>query len=421
MSEKNANAPTRKRKRMRGSGGIYKRGKKWLIKWREGGRQRYKTFTDEQLARRTLAKIMNDVEATGVGLAPESPLTLDQLATDFLERRKGTHRAAKQDRSRWKVHLKPFFGGYKPNGVGPAEIRSFVEHKRTAGLNPSTIGHCVRLLSIFYVDLVERKLTKVNPVRSLPRSTKRLYKPTTDPRKTPFLESLDDVRAVYQALPEPISVAFAIGAFGGLRTGEVLGLDWRDVDLVGRRLYVRQQVNNNKLAPLKDDDSRTVPIMASLIPILRSWKLRTGGDGLLFGPTHPARGGRPGAPSMFMRPSTLRRHLGEALDELEMPRLSWYQCTRHTFASLWVQWSGSIEKLATIMGHSSIVVTERYAHLRPDLFRDADYHVLDVDLSARKKVVQLHPGAAATDENGCSLVTDAVEAKTAGAVGRRKN
>ena len=33
------------------------------------------------------------------------------------------------------------------------------------------------------------------------------------------------------------------------------------------------------------------------------------------------------------------------------------------------------------MGHSSVVVTERYAHLRTDLFRDADYSVVSVDLS----------------------------------------
>ena len=39
-----------------------------------------------------------------------------------------------------------------------------------------------------------------------------------------------------------------------------------------------------------------------------------------------------------------------------------------------------MEKLAEVMGHSSTVVTERYAHLRPDLFRDEDYAVFDVDL-----------------------------------------
>ncbi len=32
------------------------------------------------------------------------------------------------------------------------------------------------------------------------------------------------MRRVFQALPEPFNVAFAIGAFGGLRTGEVLAL-----------------------------------------------------------------------------------------------------------------------------------------------------------------------------------------------------
>jgi hypothetical protein len=60
--------------------------------------------------------------------------------------------------------------------------------------------------------------------------------------------------------------------------------------------------------------------------------------------------------------------------------LTWYQATRHTFASHWVLSGGSLEKLANVMGHSSIVVTERYAHLRPDLFREEDHELLDVDL-----------------------------------------
>ena len=37
------------------------------------------------------------------------------------------------------------------------------------------------------------------------------------------------------------------------------------------------------------------------------------------------------------------------------------------------------------MGHSSVVVTERYAHLRPDLFREEDYRVLVVSLVAKPK------------------------------------
>jgi hypothetical protein len=43
---------------------------------------------------------------------------------------------------------------------------------------------------------------------------------------------------------------------------------------------------------------------------------------------------------------------------------------------------GSIEKLREVLGHSSVVVTERYAHLRTDLFGPSDLSRVAVDLSA---------------------------------------
>src|SRR5262249_10700143 len=123
------------------------------------------------------------------------------------------------------LHLKPCFGTCRPSEVDPAAIRRFIEAKLSKKLAANTVGNCVRLLSTFYTDLVERGIAQVNPVKNLPRSTRRLYKRKGDSTTVPFLRSMDDVRAVYRALSEPINVAFAIGAFGGLRTGEVLGLE----------------------------------------------------------------------------------------------------------------------------------------------------------------------------------------------------
>jgi integrase len=56
--------------------------------------------------------------------------------------------------------------------------------------------------------------------------------------------------------------------------------------------------------------------------------------------------------------------LREVLGELGLARggLGWYQATRHTFASQWVLAGNSIEKLSAILGHSSIAMTQRYAH-----------------------------------------------------------
>ena len=45
------------------------------------------------------------------------------------------------------------------------------------------------------------------------------------------------------------------------------------LDLARRRIHVRESVKG----PLKDSDSRVVPILDRLVPVLQEWKLRTGG------------------------------------------------------------------------------------------------------------------------------------------------
>ena len=53
----------------------------------------------------------------------------------------------------------------------------------------------------------------------------------------------------------------------------------------------------------------------------------------------------------------LRAALRPAQDALGLTRLTWYQSTRHTFASHWVTDGRPIEKLRDIMGHSTVQVT----------------------------------------------------------------
>lgn len=399
----------KRRRKAHGQGCVYQRGRgNWWIAWRESGRRKTKGgYATEDEAEEVLAKITADVRAKRDGM-PRDPNTLprlESLGDEWLDRRKLTHRSYKNDRNRWKKDLKPFFGGCKPTDVDAALIREFVERKLSEGLSSTTVGHLVRQLSTFFADVVEKGLVTANPVAGLPRSTRRLYRNAKDPRTTPFLEKLDDVRRVFLKLPRPYAVAFAVGALAGLRTGEVLGLDWRDVDLANRRIYVRQQVHDGKIGPLKDDESRVVPILKPLASILAEWKLAKGGVGRLFPACYPARGGRPGSPAAFTRPHTLWRHLAKALTACELPPLTWYQATRHTFASQFILGGGSIEKLSKIMGHASVTTTERYAHLRTDLFRESDFDLVAVDLSTPgAEVVPLHPKAE-SGTNGYAAVT----------------
>jgi hypothetical protein len=69
-------------------------------------------------------------------------------------------------------------------------------------------------------------------------------------------------------------------------------------------------------------------------PVLRDYRLRTGGAGLLFRAS--GRGGRPGRPATFLQPHTLWKRIKTALEGCSLPPLSWYSCTRHSFASHFV-------------------------------------------------------------------------------------
>jgi integrase len=227
------------------------------------------------------------------------------------------------------------------------------------------------MLSSLFGDVTERGLAAVSPIRSLPKSTHRLYRPAHDPRTTPFVERVADVRRIFVALgggDSPVGVAYALGALVGLRTGEVLALRWGHVDLATRRIHVRESIGG----PLKDNDSRVVPILEPLFPVLRDWKLRTGGTGRVVPPLRSDGQG--------LDAHTVNARLRNALPTLELPPLTWYQATRHTFASQWVLGGGSIEKLREVLGHCSVLVTERYAHLRVDLFAERDFATIGVDL-----------------------------------------
>jgi len=373
------------RRRNWGAGTITKSGKRWGVRFYVNGRRRHKTYATRELAEQVLAKIVQETSVDDAGLHHDyskSP-NLEALAKAWLDRRLKTHRAAKDDGYRWKLHVGPVFGRMKPYEVNAAKIRRFIENKLAEGLNPTTVGHCVRQLSTLYADIIEAGHAPSNPVASLPRSTRRLYKSTFDVRSTPFLERPADIRRLYLALPEPHNMIFIFGEQTGCRVGEILGMHWRDIDLPGRKIHVRQQMQDGKLCPLKDRESRIVPLQDSLTPILEEWKLKTGGVGPLFTPTHPTRGGRPdiGRPSQFVRPCTVHKALAAALAACELPKLTLYQATRHTFASQWVMNGGSMEMLSKILGHSSTSTTQHYAHLAPDFFGAKAFAMVAVDLT----------------------------------------
>jgi integrase len=400
------------RRRPRGSGTIRKEGPFWTLRIRSAGQDQYETgfrTRAEAEARATIIRAEAMHRRLGIAADPRLTPTLAELAKDWLERRRATHAAGDEDASRWRKHLEPAFGHLRPDELDDARIRAFVESKRRTKrqapgarapkdgkLAPGTLRVVIAVLSSLYEDLLERKLASRNPARHLPKSLLRLVRSDHDPKTTPFVERLVDVRRIFLALEEPLTIAYAIGVFAGLRTGEVFALRWTSVDLEARRILVSESVKGG----VKDKEPRVVPIQDSLLPVLKAWKVKSGGAGLVIPPLRED--------GEHVDKSTPASKLRAVLVDLGLPPLEpkpWYQATRHTFASHWAMAGGSLRELQAILGHASITETERYAHLVPGYFSEGARSTFGVDLT---------PG-------GRSVRQVASESATTGRVSQRKH
>jgi integrase len=368
------------KRRPRGSGTVIREGAGWAIRYGPRAAKKYEGgFRTRAEAERRLTLVRAEAMHRRLGVATDPKLapTLAALAEPWLERRKATHAAGAEDGYRWHKHLVPFFGHLRPDDLDAARLRAFVEAKR-GEIAPGTLRVVVAVLSSLYEDLLERGLATVNPARRLPKSILRLVRPDHDPRTTPFLERLEDVRRVFLALPEPLHVAYALGALGGLRTGEVFALRWTSVDLDARQMVVSESVKG----ATKDRDPRPVPILDPLLPVLKAWRLRHPGTGLVVPPLR--------CDGRHVDKKTPGNALRKALPALGLERagLGWYEATRHTFASQWAMAGRPLRELQKILGHSSIAITERYAHLAPGYWAPGVHAALAVDLSRGGIVAQ---------------------------------
>lgn len=124
--------------------------------------------------------------------------------------------------------------------------------------------------------------------------------------------------------------------------------------------------------PTKSNRVRYAPILDPLLPVLRAWRLRHPGRLVFTNETGTMLG-----PSGRIFQEVLHRVLKAAdfpkvqRGGKERPYVRFHDL-RHTFASHWVMKSGDLFKLQKILGHQSVQMTMRYAHLAPDAFKE-DY------------------------------------------------
>ena len=392
----------RKRNR-RGEGSVYKRGRLWSIVWVEGGIKRYSHgYLDPDAAEQVRASIAANIQAGRPGMKeqPKGPSkTFGELVDDWLAKREqDDHRSVADDRRRWNRHLAPVLGHRTADSVSIGFLDDLVSDLRKPpagtmykghpkkGISGATAQRVLHLLSAFYTWMIAHGHTATNPVRELPKkldpkALKKRLASMHRPDKTPFLKTKQEVAKLFKALPEPVNVAYALSALAGLRPGEALALRWEDVD------SRRPEDHRGAPGPPRprgnpQERARTEAGHGAQPPRRAVGLAREEPSGALGGPAEAlSRQEGPGARQVLELAHRQGRDGGGLRgDEHQADDLLPGRAPHLRFAV----GARRLEHLSPPedpLGHSSVVVTQRYAHLLDDLTA-TELARADVDLAA---------------------------------------
>lgn len=220
-------------------------------------------------------------------------------------------------------------------------------------ISAQTAQHALRLLSGAFDDAVTRGIIHANPAApvSLPRQ-RTTSRSQTDPDEDETWTFLDaDEIARLDALPDRRRALFVTAVYTGLRLGELLALRWADVDFERGRVRVRRSKNGKpRTVPLLDPARAALELARSIRTARQhdSALVFCREDGAAYAEGYDGRWG-----------DTWRAKVTDRAVRFHDLR---HTCASHLVLGTWGRHL-RLDEVKAWLGHGSILVTQRYAHL----------------------------------------------------------
>jgi integrase len=312
---------------------------------RSTGRRVRRTFQTKTAARQWRTDAQAAIRA-GTLTTDHGP-TLNAFAAQWLEDAAAGH-VTNRSGDRYKpaavrgyeqalrLRVLPTLGPLRLREIRHPDLQTLVDRLARDGIAPSTVMGAVTPLRAMYRHAVTRGIASTNP-------TVGLHLPAVRPKERRYLTARQADHLIAE-LTGTARAAWATALYAGLRRGELVGLQWPDVDLAAGLIRVRRgwDAVEGEIEPKSRRGKRNVPIPAPLRDILLDHRMWTGGQGRAFGTL-----------------AQIRR-IADTVPDLTL------HDARHTYASLMIAAGVNAKALSTFMGHANIGVTlDLYGHLMP--------------------------------------------------------
>ena len=175
-------------------------------------------------------------------------------------------------------------------------------------------------------------------------------------------------KLLFQAQIEGFYEMFMLDLATGLRRGEIVGLQWKDIDFEAGTLSITKQIRYVKkklvIAPPKTKASeRTIILPSPILEMLAEYRKTVDSTWLFPSPVKKE--------DVPRDPSACRKALARILERAECEHVP-FHAMRHTFASNAFHYGMDVKTLASTIGHESVETTLNvYAHSSEQMKRDA--------------------------------------------------
>lgn len=274
------------------------------------------------------------------------------------------------------AHIVPLLGKMMLRDLDPRAVDAFTRALTEKGLAARTSQYSYSVLRRALQFAVDWKYIPANPASSRMRAAKRQQK--RELSRIRFLTP-DEARAFLQAVRgDRYEALYVLAITTGMRQGELLGLQWPDIDLEAGKLTIFRSLHRTKRRRDPGDETpwfqlrhpktagsrRTLEIPPVTVEALRAHAVRQHQQRMLADSswqeqklTFTTRVGTP------VDTTNVLHGFQKILSGAGLPKMRFYDL-RHTHASLLIAQGVHPKKIAERLGHASIKLTmDLYGHL----------------------------------------------------------
>ncbi len=264
-----------------------------------------------------------------------------------------------------RVQLLPVFKGFPIHKISIESIQRFIAGSLKER-KPKTVNNALILLKTMFKYARRWKYIRENPALDVDNVP-------LEPQEMDFLKP-DEVRKFLQYAREPFKVLFLTAILTGMRRGELLGLQWGDIDWQSNTIFIRRSLywmSQNEVAAEGEVRFRFVSPKSkrSVRALFMSPKLKEALE--LYRMACPVskydlvfcnKEGNPLDPDNMVKREFLPTLVAAGLRKIRFHDL------RHTYTALLVSQGENIKFIQSQLGHASIQTTlDRYGHLLPSV------------------------------------------------------